>query len=51
MDEDDPRPKPAIVGIYEIFGCGKTTLITQLRECLPHQDFEFFDGSQMIYMK
>jgi uridine kinase len=41
--------KPQVVGIYGISGCGKTTLITQLKECISSDQFEFYDRSQVLY--
>lgn len=40
--------KPVVVGIYGIFGCGKTTLVERLKKTLGERDFAFFDGPQTL---
>jgi uracil phosphoribosyltransferase/adenylate kinase/phosphoserine phosphatase len=40
--------KAVVVGIYGIQGCGKTTLLNQLKESLDQEHFSFYDGSQKI---
>jgi adenylate kinase/phosphoserine phosphatase len=40
--------KGVVVGIYGIQGCGKTYLLNQLKQSLGHEDFSFYDGSQII---
>ncbi|KAK3373065.1 uracil phosphoribosyltransferase-domain-containing protein [Lasiosphaeria ovina] len=41
-------PKPTVVGIYGIPGCGKTHLLTQLKSRLGETRFAFFEGSSVI---
>lgn len=45
---DSRRPKPTVVGLYGIQGCGKTILLRQLRVELGEQDHEYYDGFSMI---
>ncbi|KAJ9657513.1 hypothetical protein H2198_004274 [Neophaeococcomyces mojaviensis] len=40
--------KPTIIGLYGISGCGKTTLLNQLKKELGEADFNFYDGSEML---
>ncbi|KAL1876452.1 hypothetical protein Daus18300_002696 [Diaporthe australafricana] len=42
------QDNPAVVGIYGVSGCGKTTLVARLMDNLREQDFAFFDGSQVL---
>ncbi|KAL9105724.1 MAG: hypothetical protein Q9227_009164 [Pyrenula ochraceoflavens] len=41
-------PKPTIIGLYGISGCGKTSLLRELETSLGGQDFDFYEGSEMI---
>ena len=41
-------PKPTVVGIYGIPGCGKTFLFNQLKREVDENHYEFQEGSQMI---
>lgn len=43
-----PNDKPAIIGLYGVPGCGKTYLLTRLKEILDEGKFEFFEGSAVI---
>lgn len=40
--------KPKIIGIYGVSGCGKTTLLTELKSRLGHDHYLYFDGSELI---
>lgn len=42
------NPKPKIVGIYGISGCGKSHLIDRLKVTLNPEDFTFYEGSDQI---
>lgn len=40
-------PKPNIIGLYGISGCGKSYLVDKLKAELAHQ-FDFYDGSAVL---
>jgi hypothetical protein len=41
--------KPVVVGLYGISGCGNSFLLSQLKEELKQEQFEFYDGSAVIF--
>ncbi|KAK5998992.1 hypothetical protein PT974_01377 [Cladobotryum mycophilum] len=43
-----PDKKPVIIGLYGLPGCGKSFLLNQLKGELGHDDFQFYEGSEMI---
>lgn len=40
--------KAVVVGLYGVSGCGKTTLMNQLKQELGQEQFAFYEGSEMI---
>ncbi|KAF2231321.1 hypothetical protein EV356DRAFT_535594 [Viridothelium virens] len=40
--------KPIIVGIYGTSGCGKSYLLTKIKEALGDYDFDYFEGSEVL---
>lgn len=44
-----PTIKPAIIGLYGVPGCGKTYLLTKLKEILGEDKFGFCEGSVVIH--
>ena len=36
--------KPVVIGVYGVPGCGKTTLLAQLKEKLGEDSFAFYEG-------
>ena len=40
--------KAVVVGLYGVPGCGKTHLLSQLKQELGLENFEYYDGSKMI---
>ncbi|KAL8902549.1 MAG: hypothetical protein Q9207_004605 [Kuettlingeria erythrocarpa] len=43
-----PNNRPTVVGLYGIPGCGKTTLLEDLKGELGQDEFTFYDGSEKI---
>ncbi|OJD21180.1 hypothetical protein ACJ73_07482 [Blastomyces percursus] len=49
LEQSQPTPKkPVVVGIYGLPGCGKTYLLSYLRDYLKEDEFLSYDGSQVI---
>ncbi|KAI5864693.1 uracil phosphoribosyltransferase-domain-containing protein [Durotheca rogersii] len=51
VDSQSPpssTPKPVIVGLYGVPGCGKSYLLAQLKKELDTCLFEFYEGSEVI---
>lgn len=44
----DLPPKPTVIGLYGVPGCGKTYLLHQLKEELDGDSFAFYEGSEVI---
>ncbi|KAI1392448.1 uracil phosphoribosyltransferase-domain-containing protein [Hypoxylon trugodes] len=40
--------RPVIIGLYGIPGCGKSYLLAHCKEQLIHDEFDFYEGSEMI---
>ncbi|KAF3070586.1 PRTase-like protein [Daldinia childiae] len=43
-----PLPKPVIIGLYGVPGCGKSFLLEQLKFELNAEIFKFYEGSEVI---
>ncbi|KAI1651287.1 uracil phosphoribosyltransferase-domain-containing protein [Daldinia loculata] len=41
-------PKPVIIGLYGVPGCGKSYLLKELKQELNAETFEFYEGSEVI---
>ncbi|OTA69551.1 hypothetical protein K449DRAFT_412187 [Hypoxylon sp. EC38] len=44
----DSEAKPVVIGIYGLPGSGKTFLLNQLKYSYRHNEFEFYEGSELI---
>ena len=40
--------KAVVVGLYGVPGCGKTTLMNELKQVLGQEQFAFYEGSEVI---
>lgn len=52
MDSPDTRDqaarKPVVIGLYGVSGCGKTTLLQELKKKLGEENFAYYEGSEVI---
>ena len=44
----DSNYKPILVGLYGVLGYGKTYILNKLKKELEHEQFRFYDGSEML---